>query len=85
MTSVTLFRRTNILLAILFVLFGIYLLQGILVCLTCCFNVKTDCPDSVPAAMENLQDRAAHIHKVLLSLPNHTLVIMRYLFAFLNQ
>ncbi|KAF5899468.1 SLIT-ROBO Rho GTPase-activating protein 2 isoform X1, partial [Clarias magur] len=36
-------------------------------------------------SMENLQDRAAHIHKVLLSLPSNTLVIMRYLFAFLNH
>ncbi|KAK3512886.1 hypothetical protein QTP70_028952 [Hemibagrus guttatus] len=36
-------------------------------------------------SMENLQDRAAHIRKVLLSLPNNTLVIMRYLFAFLNH
>ncbi|XP_067244323.1 SLIT-ROBO Rho GTPase-activating protein 2 isoform X1 [Chanodichthys erythropterus] len=36
-------------------------------------------------SMENLQDRAVHIHKVLLSLPSNTLVIMRYLFAFLNH
>uniref|UniRef100_A0A8C2A0D0 SLIT-ROBO Rho GTPase activating protein 2 n=1 Tax=Cyprinus carpio TaxID=7962 RepID=A0A8C2A0D0_CYPCA len=36
-------------------------------------------------AMENLQDRAVHIRKVLLSLPSNTLVIMRYLFAFLNH
>ncbi|KAI5614419.1 SLIT-ROBO Rho GTPase-activating protein 2 isoform X1, partial [Silurus asotus] len=36
-------------------------------------------------SMENLQDRATHIHKVLLSLPSNTLVIMRYLFAFLNH
>lgn len=41
--------------------------------------------DAVFSAMENLQDRAVHIHKVLLSLPSNTLVIMRYLFAFLNQ
>ncbi|XP_055040754.1 SLIT-ROBO Rho GTPase-activating protein 2 isoform X1 [Misgurnus anguillicaudatus] len=36
-------------------------------------------------SMENLQDRAVHIRKVLLSLPTNTLVIMRYLFAFLNH
>ncbi|XP_051967202.1 SLIT-ROBO Rho GTPase-activating protein 2-like isoform X2 [Xyrauchen texanus] len=36
-------------------------------------------------SMENLLDRAVHIHKVLLSLPSNTLVIMRYLFAFLNH
>ncbi|KAB5536942.1 hypothetical protein PHYPO_G00113110 [Pangasianodon hypophthalmus] len=36
-------------------------------------------------SMENLQDRAAHIRKALLSLPTNTLVIMRYLFAFLNH
>lgn len=57
------------------------------VCKHCLINaVKSNvCPDCVPAAMENLQDRAAHIRKVLLSLPSNTLVIMRYLFAFLNQ
>ncbi|XP_073681424.1 SLIT-ROBO Rho GTPase-activating protein 2 isoform X2 [Garra rufa] len=36
-------------------------------------------------SMENLQDRAVHIRKVLLCLPSSTLVIMRYLFAFLNH
>ncbi|KAG2467925.1 SRGP2 protein, partial [Polypterus senegalus] len=36
-------------------------------------------------SMENLQDRATSIRKVLLSLPKYTLVIMRYLFAFLNH
>uniref|UniRef100_A0A673L0S7 SLIT-ROBO Rho GTPase-activating protein 2-like n=1 Tax=Sinocyclocheilus rhinocerous TaxID=307959 RepID=A0A673L0S7_9TELE len=36
-------------------------------------------------SMENLQDRAVHICKVLLSLPSNILVIMRYLFAFLNH
>ncbi|KAK7119493.1 hypothetical protein R3I94_021359 [Phoxinus phoxinus] len=36
-------------------------------------------------SMENLQDRAVHIHKVLLSIPSNTLLIMRYLFAFLNH
>ncbi|CDR00929.1 unnamed protein product [Oncorhynchus mykiss] len=35
-------------------------------------------------SMENLQERAVHIRKVLLSLPSNTLIIMRYLFAFLN-
>ncbi|KAI4884834.1 hypothetical protein NFI96_021013 [Prochilodus magdalenae] len=36
-------------------------------------------------SMENLQERAAHIRKVLLTLPSNTLVVMRYLFAFLNH
>ncbi|XP_076845371.1 SLIT-ROBO Rho GTPase-activating protein 2 isoform X2 [Brachyhypopomus gauderio] len=36
-------------------------------------------------SMESLQDRSAHIRKVLLSLPCSTLVIMRYLFAFLHH
>ncbi|XP_035376189.1 SLIT-ROBO Rho GTPase-activating protein 2 isoform X3 [Electrophorus electricus] len=36
-------------------------------------------------SMESLQDRSAHIRKVLLSLPSSTLVVMRYLFAFLNH
>uniref|UniRef100_A0A674MXZ0 SLIT-ROBO Rho GTPase activating protein 2 n=1 Tax=Takifugu rubripes TaxID=31033 RepID=A0A674MXZ0_TAKRU len=36
-------------------------------------------------AMESLQDRAVHVKKVLQSLPSKTLIIMRYLFAFLNH
>ncbi|XP_069046487.1 SLIT-ROBO Rho GTPase-activating protein 2 isoform X5 [Lepisosteus oculatus] len=36
-------------------------------------------------SLENPQDRAVHIRKVLLSLPTSTLVVMRYLFAFLNH
>ncbi|XP_062066217.1 SLIT-ROBO Rho GTPase-activating protein 2 isoform X4 [Lepus europaeus] len=35
--------------------------------------------------MDNLQERALHIRKVLLVLPQTTLIIMRYLFAFLNH
>ncbi|XP_053065164.1 SLIT-ROBO Rho GTPase-activating protein 2 isoform X11 [Acinonyx jubatus] len=35
--------------------------------------------------MDSLQERALHIRKVLLVLPKTTLIIMRYLFAFLNQ
>ncbi|XP_036058764.1 SLIT-ROBO Rho GTPase-activating protein 2 isoform X2 [Onychomys torridus] len=35
--------------------------------------------------MDNLQERAVHIRKVLLALPKPTLIIMRYLFAFLNH
>ncbi|XP_023556913.1 SLIT-ROBO Rho GTPase-activating protein 2 isoform X2 [Octodon degus] len=35
--------------------------------------------------MDNLQERALHIRKVLLALPKTTLIIMRYLFAFLNH
>uniref|UniRef100_A0A8D2KWE8 SLIT-ROBO Rho GTPase-activating protein 2 n=1 Tax=Varanus komodoensis TaxID=61221 RepID=A0A8D2KWE8_VARKO len=36
-------------------------------------------------AMDNLQERALHIRKVLLTLPKTTLIVMRYLFAFLNH
>ncbi|XP_045038700.2 SLIT-ROBO Rho GTPase-activating protein 2 isoform X1 [Desmodus rotundus] len=36
-------------------------------------------------SMDNLQERALHIRKVLLVLPKTTLIIMRYLFAFLNH
>ncbi|XP_046536797.1 SLIT-ROBO Rho GTPase-activating protein 2 isoform X9 [Equus asinus] len=35
--------------------------------------------------MDNLQERALHIRKVLLVLPKTTLIIMRYLFAFLSH
>ncbi|XP_045697290.1 SLIT-ROBO Rho GTPase-activating protein 2 isoform X7 [Phyllostomus hastatus] len=35
--------------------------------------------------MDILQERALHIRKVLLALPKTTLIIMRYLFAFLNH
>ncbi|XP_014638958.1 PREDICTED: SLIT-ROBO Rho GTPase-activating protein 2 isoform X4 [Ceratotherium simum simum] len=35
--------------------------------------------------VDNLQERALHIRKVLLVLPKTTLIIMRYLFAFLNH
>ncbi|NXP24516.1 SRGP2 protein, partial [Scytalopus superciliaris] len=35
--------------------------------------------------MDNLQDRALHVRKVLLNLPKTTLIVMRYLFAFLNH
>ncbi|KAM8975257.1 SLIT-ROBO Rho GTPase-activating protein 2 [Pelodytes ibericus] len=36
-------------------------------------------------SMENMQERASHIRRVLLSLPSPILVLMRYLFAFLNH
>ncbi|XP_064589412.1 SLIT-ROBO Rho GTPase-activating protein 2 isoform X1 [Zonotrichia leucophrys gambelii] len=35
--------------------------------------------------MDNLQERALHVRKVLLNLPKTTLIVMRYLFAFLNH
>ncbi|NXY08715.1 SRGP2 protein, partial [Pteruthius melanotis] len=35
--------------------------------------------------MDNLQERALHVRKVLLNLPKATLIVMRYLFAFLNH
>uniref|UniRef100_A0A665VZ11 SLIT-ROBO Rho GTPase activating protein 2a n=1 Tax=Echeneis naucrates TaxID=173247 RepID=A0A665VZ11_ECHNA len=36
-------------------------------------------------AIESLQERAVHIKKVLQSLPSKTIIVMRYLFAFLNH
>ncbi|KAI1892444.1 hypothetical protein AGOR_G00133430 [Albula goreensis] len=36
-------------------------------------------------SMDSLPERASHIHKILLPLPSSTLVVMRYLFAFLNH
>ncbi|XP_034537110.1 SLIT-ROBO Rho GTPase-activating protein 2 isoform X2 [Notolabrus celidotus] len=36
-------------------------------------------------SMESLQERAVHVKKGLQSLPNKTLVVMRYLFSFLNH
>ncbi|KAM7006859.1 SLIT-ROBO Rho GTPase-activating protein 2 isoform 2-T2 [Tautogolabrus adspersus] len=36
-------------------------------------------------SMESLQERAVHIKKVLQSLPSKTLIVMRYLFSFLNH
>ncbi|XP_034270279.1 SLIT-ROBO Rho GTPase-activating protein 2 isoform X3 [Pantherophis guttatus] len=35
--------------------------------------------------MDNLQERALHIRKVLLTLPKTTLIVMRYLFTFLSH
>ncbi|NXY48993.1 SRGP2 protein, partial [Ceuthmochares aereus] len=35
--------------------------------------------------MDNLQERALHVRKVLQNLPKTTLIVMRYLFAFLNH
>ncbi|NXD30400.1 SRGP2 protein, partial [Spelaeornis formosus] len=35
--------------------------------------------------MDNLQERALHVRKVLLNLPKSTLIVMRYLFAFLSH
>ncbi|KAG7238308.1 hypothetical protein INR49_031019 [Caranx melampygus] len=37
------------------------------------------------SSIESLQERAVHIKKVLQSLPSKTLIVMRYLFAFLNH
>lgn len=43
-------------------------------------------PDLPPSAgIENLYDRALYIRKILLTIPRSVLVVMRYLFAFLNQ
>ncbi|XP_018432332.1 PREDICTED: SLIT-ROBO Rho GTPase-activating protein 2 [Nanorana parkeri] len=36
-------------------------------------------------SLDNMQERASHVRKVLLGLPASTLVLMRYLFAFLNN
>lgn len=35
--------------------------------------------------IDNLYERALHIRKLLLTLPRSVLIVMRYLFAFLNQ
>ncbi|XP_068132870.1 SLIT-ROBO Rho GTPase-activating protein 1 isoform X2 [Hyperolius riggenbachi] len=35
--------------------------------------------------VENLYERAAHLRKILLTLPRTVLIVMRYLFAFLNH
>lgn len=35
--------------------------------------------------IDNLYERALHIHKLLLTLPRSVLIVMRYLFAFLNH
>ncbi|XP_072280628.1 SLIT-ROBO Rho GTPase-activating protein 2-like isoform X1 [Pyxicephalus adspersus] len=35
-------------------------------------------------SLDNVQERASHIRKILLDLPSSTLVLMRYLFGFLN-
>lgn len=37
------------------------------------------------AGIDNLYERALHIRKLLLTLPRSVLIVMRYLFAFLNQ
>lgn len=37
------------------------------------------------AGIENLYERAQCVRKILLGVPRATLVVMRYLFAFLNQ
>lgn len=37
------------------------------------------------AGIENMYERAQCIRKILLGVPRATLVVMRYLFAFLNQ
>uniref|UniRef100_A0A673T895 SLIT-ROBO Rho GTPase activating protein 2 n=1 Tax=Suricata suricatta TaxID=37032 RepID=A0A673T895_SURSU len=44
-----------------------------------------DIKNAFERAMDSLQERALHIRKVLLALPKTTLIIMRYLFAFLNH
>ncbi|XP_010611394.1 SLIT-ROBO Rho GTPase-activating protein 2 isoform X3 [Fukomys damarensis] len=41
--------------------------------------------DLMSCVVDNLQERALHIRKVLLALPKATLIIMRYLFAFLSH
>lgn len=37
------------------------------------------------SGIDNLYERALHIRKLLLTLPRSVLIVMRYLFAFLNQ
>ena len=40
---------------------------------------------SLSVGIDNLYERALHIRKLLLTLPRSVLIVMRYLFAFLNQ
>lgn len=47
-------------------------------------GVTTDCV-FLAAGIENLYERAQCVRKILLGVPRATLVVMRYLFAFLNQ
>lgn len=45
-------------------------------------------PFSLPlciTGIENLYERALYIRKILLTVPRSVLIVMRYLFAFLNQ
>lgn len=35
--------------------------------------------------IENLYERALYVRKILLTVPRSVLIVMRYLFAFLNQ
>ncbi|CAJ0949638.1 unnamed protein product [Ranitomeya imitator] len=44
-----------------------------------------DIKNAFERALDNMQERASHIRKVLLCLHSPTLVLMRYLFAFLNH
>jgi len=37
------------------------------------------------AGTENLYERSLYIRKIILTVPRSVLVVMRYLFAFLNQ
>lgn len=46
---------------------------------------KCDLVPFCPAGIDNLYERALHIRKLLLTLPRSVLIVMRYLFAFLNQ
>uniref|UniRef100_A0A3Q2CHI0 SLIT-ROBO Rho GTPase activating protein 1b n=1 Tax=Cyprinodon variegatus TaxID=28743 RepID=A0A3Q2CHI0_CYPVA len=49
------------------------------------FNDLISSPLYLPLWMENLYERAQCIRKILLGVPRATLVVMRYLFAFLNH
>uniref|UniRef100_A0A8I6AKP5 SLIT-ROBO Rho GTPase activating protein 1 n=1 Tax=Rattus norvegicus TaxID=10116 RepID=A0A8I6AKP5_RAT len=44
-----------------------------------------DIKNSFERGIDNLYERALHIHKLLLTLPRSVLIVMRYLFAFLNH
>lgn len=46
----------------------------------------TICTSDTPSSgIENMYERAQCVRKILLGVPRATLVVMRYLFAFLNQ
>lgn len=48
-------------------------------------NIKPSLSFFAVLGIENLYERALYIRKILLTIPRSVLIVMRYLFAFLNQ